>query len=509
MLMRKVATYAFSRPISSNIVEIELVRLEDLVHSWLCKKGVTVIDGSAMAPDDGSRVEYLEGSIDSTIGNIREYKLTETSDAGLFQTSMIFGSDGNELAVYAELRVGGGLNQLSPVQFDAKCPHVIRTIIDSSDSWCVSETPLTTSFVPFYGDAGAQNFIQILFHPSRNLPVVAISKYEGTALSENIALDIAKDLCRLAIVAALDEEASLFLTNTKGKEWSCFNGAIRLYWPMRENSQNPHSHSLWTRYSLLSGVFDVKDSCYRIRKILRRRVLGASAFSVWEPALFSAIRKASRNEKLEQLTANAKTTEDWREIADSYAKDNDKLQGVVDDLTSELTDLSVQVNNLQLALQWQDSVQDEINSAVDIPPATVADAVEKAREEFTDTLLLGDEVNEGISSLAQNAGPPEKIYQYLKLLSQMASVIKNGSLGTTAIQWLNNRGAICSGESETIKNSKVEKKKRTWKYGGISSVYEMHMKPCDATTPDRCVRIYFDTNAALGKVIIGWVGRHP
>lgn len=507
--MRKVASYSFSRPIEKDSLEKELVTLDSVMKNWLETKGRVDAKKNALILKDGREAEYVEITTISATGRLLEYRITEPTDTGLFQTAILFGYDGRDLSVYAELRAGGGLNQLAPIQFDVRCPHVIRAIIDSSDSWIISETPLTTSYVQFSGDRGAQNFIQILFHQSRNLPLVAISTYEGSVLSKNIASNIAKDLSGLAIVAVLDEKASWYLTNAKGKEWSCYNGGIRLYWPVRDQSAEPYTHPLWTRFSLLNGVFDVRDASYRIRKILRRRVLGASAFSVWEPESFSAIRKESRKEELARLTEHAKTTDDWKEIADSYAKDNDGLQEKIDEKNSELSELRAQVSNLQLALHWQGKTEDEIEAAEDVPPTTVADAVEKAREMFPHTLVFGDHVNDGIETLAQDAGPPEKIFQYLDLLSQMAESSKHGPLGTTAIQWLKDRGANCSGESETIKNSKTEKDKRTWKDGNASRVFDTHMKPSDATAPDRCVRIYFDVDPVSNKVVIGWVGRHP
>ena len=665
--MRKVASYSFSKPVEKSAMDTELALLDDIVMGWLEKKGRIDSEENALILADGRETEFTKSVTTSATGKLLEYRITEPTDTGLFQTAISFGCDGNELSVYADLRAGGGLNQLSPVQFDVRCPHVIRAIIDSSKSWSISETPVSTSSVPFLGDKGAQRFIQALFHPSRNLPLVAISTYEGAMLSENIASNIAKGLSGLAIVAVLDEEAAWYVTNAKGKEWSCYNGAIRLYWPIRDkrvdpyahplwtrfsllsgvfdvrdasyrirkilrrrvlgasafsvwepvffndirkksrkeelerlikhaettddwreiadsyakdndalqekidelNSEildlsaqvsnlqlalqwqnkeedeilaaeaawyvtnakgkewscyngairlywpirdkrvDPYAHPLWTRFSLLSGVFDVRDASYRIRKILRRRVLGASAFSVWEPVFFNDIRKKSRKEELERLIKHAETTDDWREIADSYAKDNDALQEKIDELNSEILDLSAQVSNLQLALQWQNKEEDEILAAEDMPPVTVADAVEKAREKFHHTLVFGDDVHDGVETLAQDAGPPEKIFQYLELLSQMAESFKHGSLGTTAIQWLKDRGANCSGESETIKNSKTENEKRRWKDGKSSRVFDTHMKPTDATSPDRCVRIYFDIEPDIGKVVIGWVGRHP
>lgn len=507
--MRKVASYSFSQAIDSALATNGLEKLNKIIKDWIAEKGKIQEGSTDLILSNGRRAEFVETTTTSTNGLIKEYKLTEATDSGLFQTSIFFGHDKKQLCVYAELRAGGGLNQLSPVQFDVRCPAVIRSILDSSDSWQIGETPLSTSVILFNGDNGAQRFIQVLFHPFRSLPIVVVSNYEGLSLTDHIASNIAKDLSGLAIVAVLDEQASWFLTSTKGKEWSCYNGAIRLFWPTELQGSDPYAHPLWTRSSLLYGVFDVKDASYRIRKVLRRKVIGASAFSVWEPTLFSLVRKESRREELDALTSKAETAEDWKKIADSYARDNDDLQSKVDQLVAETGELKAQVSNLQIALQWKRPELDEIRAAEEIPPTTVADAVEKAREKFRGIIVFGAQVNEGIQTLAQDAGPPEKIYQYLSLLAQMVESMKRGSLGKTVIQWLEDKGANCSGESETTRNNKTERSKRTWDDGQESRVFDTHLKPSDSTAPDRCARIYFDVDSDEKQVIVGWVGRHP
>jgi hypothetical protein len=66
-----------------------------------------------------------------------------------------------------------------------------------------------------------------------------------------------------------------------------------------------------------------------------------------------------------------------------------------------------------------------------------------------------------------------------------------------------------SGESETVKNSASERRKRTWHDGTAAREFDLHLKPTDATHPDRCVRIYFDYDEERELGVIGWVGRHP
>ena len=122
---------------------------------WLEKKGRIDSEKNALILSDGRETELTKSVTTSATGKLHEYRITEPTDTGLFQTAISFGCDGSELSVYSDLRAGVGLNQLAPVQFDVRCPHVIRAIIDSSESWSISETPITTSSIPFLGDKGA------------------------------------------------------------------------------------------------------------------------------------------------------------------------------------------------------------------------------------------------------------------------------------------------------------------------------------------------------------------
>jgi len=69
-----------------------------------------------------------------------------------------------------------------------------------------------------------------------------------------------------------------------------------------------------------------------------------------------------------------------------------------------------------------------------------------------------------------------------------------------AIKWLNSRGVIASGESETVLNSTTEQKARTWDDGtGAKRPFNSHLKPSEAIHPDRCVRVYFDYDEKRAK----------
>ena len=336
-----------------------------------------------------------------------------------------------------------------------------------------------------------------------------VSRHEGATLTDQITTKLASDLCGLALVADIDDEVSRYLTSKKGKEWSCFNGGIRLYWPMSFRAQDPYAHPLWIRSSLLSGVTEVRDVSYRIRRQLRRKILGLSAFSVWEPEFFRRIRNEARRQELEIIKSKTTSDDDWKQLAEAYAHDNGELRKYVEKRDDEIRDLQLQVTNLQLALRWQPDDHLDLQPEAEMPPATVSEAVEIAQKKYHDTLVFGDDVARGIESLIEDVGPPEKILTYLKTLSDMAVERRKGVLGTTAIMWLRNHGINASGESETVLNSDSEMKKRTWHDGDKMSRFEQHLKPSDVVSPDKCVRIYFDYDETSEVVRIGWIGQHP
>jgi len=82
-------------------------------------------------------------------------------------------------------------------------------------------------------------------------------------------------------------------------------------------------------------------------------------------------------------------------------------------------------------------------------------------------------------------------------------------LGLYMVDWLKENGCLASGESETIRNNRTEMGKRTWDDGRAPREFNTHMKPSEATSPDRCVRIYFDWDTATEQIVVGWIGRHP
>lgn len=508
--MREVARYAFNAPLAE-VAEPSgtWTAIRHSVDEWLASKGTRREQNAVV------RIEYRDGRVadlstietSASCGEIISWTLEEPTDGGVFKTALAVGRNADVIAVACELDAGAPIQVVAPVLFEAHCPQIVRDIIDIGIPWSVRETRVSTRSRRFTGDQAGTELASLITSEARSLPLVVVSEFEGFVLHPGIAEAIARDLSGLAIVASATDSASWAVTRILGVEWSCYHAAIRIYWPFGATDRSPFRHPLWTARRLLYGVEGTEAAAHRIRTQFRRRILGLSTLTVRRHLIFDEIEREYR---IQATEARRKEATSQEELLKLYAADNDRLEAENRALQERVARLQTDLANIEALAAWTAKESgEELVPDADVPPSTVAEAVEHAKARYRKFLVFGDDVSGGIQTLAENAGPPDKIVRYLAGMADLAEALRKGPLGVTTVQWLKDRGFHVSGESETIQNSRAELKRRTWHDGRRRRTFDLHMKPTDATSPDRCVRIYFDWDTDEKKVVVGWLGREP
>ena len=521
--MRTVAAYTLTRPLPQDRTESQHLEVHSIkVEEWLQGKGaddVSIGQREVVFPD--GRVAHLTREhFETSRGTLASFVLTEPIEDGSFETHIDLASTGDELILSCRLGTLSAELALAPVSFEVRCPHIVRDVIRTG-GWQSGQSRVSADHLPCAGRNGGQALANAIWDDRRGLPIVVISERYGSTLHPELSGNMSYDLAGLARVAEIDSDASWTLSQTKGSVWSCYAGAVRIYWPFRAAPDTPYAHRFWTYYELLRGGVNSVAAANRIRDEIRRIIFEQSAFQT-VPPLIAEIRKQHVAQQLQK----ARDADDYRDFAEDYERENVVLRRELDerddiiaklhdhikdqskDLNDQIERLEEEKKQLIISNRWAQQAQGggdlELEDEIDVDQLTVEDVVYQAMDSCKN-LIFGDDVLTSIQDLAADAGPPKKISRYLDELDALTGQRQNSSIGMSVRQWLSERNVAYSPESKTIRDSPEEMRKRTWDDGsGKKREFEDHLKPSDSTSPNRLVRIYFCYDRELNKTIIGW-----
>jgi len=360
--MQKVAAYLLEQ-VDQNTTPAGRRRMAQevcgRVEDWLRSKG-------AIEPGRGGVYQALDGSdarfdVERAEDGARSwtmYSLEEVSETGRrFVTRISVTAGLTKVYVYGTLEVGDLQTRISPINVDPRCPRLIRDLLACSQGWFHGSTrllPLTR----IAGFSAGTRLAEELIDPDRRVPFLVVSVDRGHAALPGLAEKLAYDLAGLANVYAVDPGATWALTDSLGKVFSCYQGAIRLYWPRFSTDDQPFRHPLWTARRLLELSDDAGMARERIRKHLRGIVMRASARSTVRPSEIDEIRDAPVRARMqalrERLESSHRDATEWEEMATLIDEENARLRREVAErdaeigaLQQEITQLTAKVEALQ------------------------------------------------------------------------------------------------------------------------------------------------------------------
>ncbi|MBI5773917.1 MAG: hypothetical protein HZA89_09270 [Verrucomicrobia bacterium] len=230
--MRTVAQYSFN---GANQNATDAKQLFDksckAIEAWLAGKGELDANKKTLHLEDGRIAECEIERTTCDSGATAKWVVSEPSGESRFCTTLALANSGAEVALACNLSTGFTDATIAPRPFTARCPNVLRDILGIQPGWRVGESGVPCRAVKFSQAGQVDNLINLLRSPKRALPVVVISSYDGFTLHPDLAGLLSIDVCGLAIVVEINDEVAWEFTNRVGREWSCFNAGLRIYWP--------------------------------------------------------------------------------------------------------------------------------------------------------------------------------------------------------------------------------------------------------------------------------------
>ncbi len=445
----------------------------------------------------------LEVSCSSSAASSEQLREVRWRYPDQYDPSLIWASDisvhegGGEVSFTLALRLASFEFELLPARFELGTPRIVRTLVALGSARVGSQ-----ALLPQFWRVEALDVPKLkalLLDRQRRLPVVVMSP---DAFTERLSADPAKlasTLAGTATVAVLASKWAAFaLTDELGRQFSCFNGAVRIYWPRFTLSADPLLHRLW----LAEQITRLAPGQNFALELLRV-VAPAAAFRFVEPEKMRAYRRRAEQERLEAL--KSQLSEDYTEVYrhwDDEIKKNKELRAHIEALTTENATLRENMNAVwTVAPKTEESVSSEAFDRGSPDVASVEAAVDEAQRRTTHLHFLPDALKSAKDSPFKQ---PQKALSALLAIDEVARawLLSLGGLReafkTLGFDYADDISSTTRGKHG---------KEYTYRYEGVSTSFEPHIT-IGAKQPDKCLSIHMHWDAEHRRVAIAHVGRH-
>lgn len=506
-----------------------LAAIGEWAAAWYARRGTAIsLTGGAQAlrPIEGHSLVTTsgEGPSGERLWTMSWAYPADDDPSLLWEATATAASRGNEIETSLVLRVGSRTYRVAPSSFRLRRPNLVRTLVDEFE--CSVAGRSVTAMAATVAASNVAGLVDDLRSPERRLPVVLISR---EPYSDRPLLDpagIADQLAGLAHVRVFaDKWASFRLTSLIGKQHSCFNGAVRLYWPVAKAGDDVRADRPFMPE-------EVRGEAALVPERLLRRLAAASAFRFVEMDVTKLVRAS-----LEQAALAAQARAREKALAD--ATDRSELEalvnGLMDDKAKALEDVRKtrdEADTLRLELVDQNERIAELEAELsdvrrsigvtipaapaaaavvpddDVEPATVAEALEEAAQRFAGRVTVLDTAQR--SAEESDFGRPTEVFHALMAIRDVADLyFASREAGRPMGRWddaFEERGVkYAAQESRATMNQFGGE--RDFTNGGVKRRIEKHLT-LGGGDKKNCLQIYFDADDAAGRFVIAYCGRH-
>ena len=374
-----------------------------------------------------------------------------------------------------------------------------------------------------------------LLSPDRRLPVIVFSRdgwSEALLADPSAVADAAAGLARVVVLA--DKWSSFGVTNELGKSLSCFNGAVRIYWPGLTTTDDPYTHPLF----LPDVLRDWQGDRRKLAHVIVRRLAPISAYRFVEGEIARSVRAAIQRRRTREEEA-------WREEIKSGRADKALLQEKMLASLDQLQAVQQKTRTLQSrleeaelgALQRDEEVRSlrEENTALRSSFAQVATAAARERQAAPKEARIADVHREFKSVVAALSGAerdfasrlviwpsakrsaeksryarPHEVYQGLLAIREVLDqYFKSRTDGTSMGSWeeaFEHRGFKYAGKDSQTTTT-MHGKHRKFTYQGRTLQMERHLT-LGGGDRENCLQIYFEVDDKAKRGIVGYCGMH-
>ncbi|MFH1133065.1 MAG: hypothetical protein V1735_01095 [Nanoarchaeota archaeon] len=437
------------------------------------------------AEDGGAR--YFGMRLEHGDGQRRDFR---------WQTTLAAVHDGDQQLVDIELATGWKSGMMLPVRIDITRPMLVPKLIDRLGAQYDYELMTRARVVR---DQGTKEFIDMVCDRRRKLPIVMVSA-EGFTDKPIVDADrIAYKLAGIAhVFVAENRWPSFQITQRLGPNLTCYDGAVRLYWPIGDLSEKVF-HPLWKREDIMPSTF----ADYLLTTIAQFSIGRQSDIS------FDRVRRASASQRLGQLRAD----KDYEGLATAYALENDNLKGEVGELNALLAAQGDELMTARLKAEALQAALDRKQGPSPVPCAipefaTVDDVAAYFTEQYAERgVVLAPRVRRAMAqSVFQN---PKMVFDALVWLAHFYVPSKRGEMSVDLGESIRQLPGLDYVPFQAEADIHCYHGDYHVPWGGRQQVLHEHIGHGTSRRPEETFRMGFFFDPESRQVVIGYFGQHP
>lgn len=375
---------------------------------------------------------------------------------------------------------------LTPLEYEFGVPAIVRTLL--REFTVLDGGQRTEARYVELGNSMVESLVAWLVAEERRLPVVVVTR---TRESGSVRVDVralARELAGIAHVRVLSStQASWTLTELIGPSLSVWDGAVRVYFPGFTLQDDPYRHRFWLGDRVNNGLVGRLRSWFG--------TLAASRTA--EHPLHEQLR-VDRHARLEEALASSDTAFLEEYIGELDARDerqrseigelkeqNASLTRTVERTSEELESVRSNFAEIQRSMPAR---QPRVTAEVEEGPLTVGAAMDDIARQLS-TRYYRDRVK--ITPQALDAGrdfssysSPGELLRAAHTVIEAGALYHDNKLGTTPMEYFAQRGF------------------------GYGAQPGPHLKVDESTSPDQCLRIYWEDDSEARRWTITGIGRH-
>jgi len=434
----------------------------------------------------------------------------ETDSVVRWGTELTVGQWENATDFVCRLGVGISASAIRPATYSQGRPRVVTEILRRHPCR-LFDWPVPTALTRLANDRVAAFCDDVLLNRSRSIPVIMVAPriHDGLAPVDPVRLELSTR--GLAQVVFLEDKfAALMLTRELGRHHACFDGAVKIYWPLRKGTGDLYSDP---PYLPTRGA---RDELFgeAVATEIFARLSDLASHTTSDGEVVRRVRRAILDNARQQDVLLRKQLEDkaldqvrlQEELLNALVR-VEQLEDERDQLTDENAALRAsfaEFSRFTSATETSGTPQDTASALRH--PQTVREAVDRAAAQFPRTLrFLESAIRSADDSPFKR---PSEVFEALEALDAVAGEWQagNGRLGKTWGDALVDYGFELK---ETISDQTLGRYRSDYTFtDGIRQlVCDKHIT-LGKKTPDTCLSIHWYRDDGSRTLIIGHCGRH-